>query len=125
MHRVHPRKPTMRSRIHILAGSFAAVAIVSSCSDTTYGGTTTGNGNPQPTTISYTATLTGASERPTANNSTATGTFTGTLDPATNVFTWTVVYSGLTTPATLSHIHFPATADQAAAAIFDFSKIGA
>jgi hypothetical protein len=52
------------------------------------------------------ATLTGASEAPTPNASTATGTCMVTLDTATRmVVSTTGTYSGLTTTATNAHIH--------------------
>ncbi|MBC8156156.1 MAG: CHRD domain-containing protein [Bacteroidetes bacterium] len=49
------------------------------------------------------AVMTGAAERPTPNASTATGMFTGSLDRATRVLTYTVTYSGLT--PTMGHLH--------------------
>lgn len=42
------------------------------------------------------------------NGSLGTGTGTCTLDQGTNLFTWTVSYSGLTGPATAAHFHGPA-----------------
>lgn len=51
----------------------------------------------------FTATLNGASEKPTSTTSTATGEFVGELDPATKVLSYTVTYQGLTPVA--GHIH--------------------
>ena len=58
-------------------------------------------------TVNFTATLNGANERPTPNDSPATGTATGQLtgEPGSWVFTYHVEYSGLTGPAGLGHIH--------------------
>jgi hypothetical protein len=59
--------------------------------------------------VNYTATLSGASEVP-PNDSKGTGTVTATYDTATQKFTYTVTYSGLTGPATAAHFHGPAAA---------------
>ncbi len=51
--------------------------------------------------------LTGYQESaPAAVSSAATGTFTATIDDATQTITFEETYSGLSTPATQSHIHF-------------------
>ena len=101
-------------------GFLAAVAIVAACgsddNDTTVPTQTTS------TKITYRATLTGAAERPSATPSVGTGTFVGTYDPATGVFTFTVNYSGLQANATLSHIHGPGTTEQAVGVILNFAS---
>ena len=51
----------------------------------------------------FTATLNGASEKPTSTTSTATGEFVGVVDPATKVLSYTVTYEGLSPVA--GHIH--------------------
>jgi hypothetical protein len=58
-------------------------------------------------TVNFTADLSGANERPTPNDSTATGTMTGTLtgDAGLFVFTYEITYEGLSGPATVGHIH--------------------
>lgn len=59
-----------------------------------------------PTTVgpdTYTATVNGASEKPTSNTSTAVGSFVGILDEATRTLSYTVTYSGLT--PTMGHLH--------------------
>ena len=53
--------------------------------------------------IKLTAAMTGAAEKPTPNASTATGAFTGVIDPSTRVLSYTVTYSGLT--PTMGHLH--------------------
>ena len=55
--------------------------------------------------ITFTATLSGANERPTSNTTTGTGTATLVFNNDTKIFTITVTYSGLTGAATASHIH--------------------
>ena len=59
---------------------------------------------PSPIT-NFTATLNGASENP-ANNSTATGSATGTFNSDTKQLNLTITYTGLT--PTVGHIHMGA-----------------
>ncbi len=40
--------------------------------------------------------------------SAGTGMMSGTYDPATHKLTWTVTYSGLSSPETMAHFHGPA-----------------
>jgi len=72
-------------------------------------------------TITYKATLTGANERPTPNNSTATGTWTGTLNTQTNVMTYTLTYTGLTPSSSGAHIHAQADASTTANVVLNFA----
>jgi hypothetical protein len=74
-----------------------------------------------PNTITYAATLSGANEKPNAITSNGTGTFTGTLDPTANTFSWTLNFSGLTSNATAAHIHGPADANTATGVIVNFA----
>jgi hypothetical protein len=74
----------------------------------------------QPSNITYTATLAGANEVP-PKTTNGTGTFTGTLNPTTNTFSWTVNYSGLGSNVTLGHIHGPADAATNANVIVNFA----
>jgi hypothetical protein len=74
-----------------------------------------------PNNITYTATLAGANERPNAVTSNGTGTFTGTLNPTANTFSWTLTFSGLTSNATLAHIHGPADVNTATGVIVNFA----
>ena len=58
------------------------------------------------TTTRLTATLNGASEKPTSTSSTATGTFTGVVDESTRVLSYTVTYTGpFTSSLTAGHLH--------------------
>ncbi|WP_420150102.1 CHRD domain-containing protein [Spirosoma sp.] len=60
---------------------------------------------PTPPT-SFTATLNGASEKPTSTTSTATGTFAGKLNETTRVLSYTVTYTGpFSSSLTGGHIH--------------------
>ena len=101
-------------KLMIPAVAVGAVAIAAACNDS--------NSPKTPANITYTATLAGANERPTAVTSSGTGTFTGTLDPNTNTFSWTVNYSGLGSNVTLGHIHGPADANTATGVIVNFAN---
>jgi hypothetical protein len=61
----------------------------------------------QAKTIHFSTALNGASEVP-RNTTSGTGTVKADLDTATNAFTYTVTYTGLTGPATMAHFHGPA-----------------
>jgi hypothetical protein len=68
--------------------------------------------NP-PANDTFTASLTGAAERPTPSTSPATGaaTFTSSTSGSTTTITYQVVVTGnLTGPVTAAHIHGPADA---------------
>ncbi len=54
-------------------------------------------------TVRLTAILNGQQEKPNPTPSTATGTFTGTIDKTTRVLTYEVAYQGFT--ATMGHLH--------------------
>lgn len=45
---------------------------------------------------------------------TGTGTTSATLDDSTNLFSWTVEWSGLSAPVSAAHFHGPATVSQSA-----------
>ena len=70
----------------------------------------------------FRATMTGPSEVPSITSA-GTGTFVATLDTVTNIFTYDITFTGLTSAAILAHIHGPATTTQAGAAIVDFSSL--
>ena len=76
--------------------AFATIGLLASCSKKE-------EAAPAPTTTTtLSATINGAQQVP-ANNSTATGTFTGTYASASKQLTYTVTYQGLT--PTIAHIH--------------------
>ncbi len=67
---------------------------------------TIGLGVIPATTTRLTATLNGASEKPTSTTSPATGTFVGNLNETTRVLSYTVTHSGnFTSALTGGHIH--------------------
>ena len=74
------------------------------------------------TLVTFTATMNGPSEIP-ATTSTGTGTFTATLDTSTNIFTYDLTFTGLTSGVILAHIHGPATTTQAAGTTVDFKSL--
>jgi hypothetical protein len=67
-------------------------------------------------TVSYTARLSGRSEIP-KTDSKGTGRLHATFDTQTKVFSYTLTFDGLTGPATVSHIHGPATRAQSAGVV--------
>ncbi len=71
----------------------------------------------------YTATLSGANERPIPTTSPATGELIGTLSGSSGsyVFAASTSYSNLTTPPVEGHIHGPATINGTAPVLFPFS----
>src|SRR3954466_14544681 len=75
-----------------------------------------------PAKITYTATLTGAAERPTPVTSSATGTWTGVLDPQTNTLTYTMTFSGLSANSSASHIHAQGDVNTAAGVVLNFQN---
>ena len=66
------------------------------------------------------ARLSGANEVP-ATVTSGSGTLEASLDRQTNVLSWTVIYSGLSGPATAGHFHGPAMAGQNAGVVLPFS----
>lgn len=89
-------------KIYPASIAILAVFAVSACSD---GG---GTGNDLDTQFS--ATLTGAAERPNAVTTTATGTSTVTINDDAQTLTFSINVTGLTSP-TLAHIHVGTTSE--------------
>ena len=54
--------------------------------------------------VSFSVPLTGAQQVPPVTTS-ATGTANLTYDPATRMVTWSITYSGISTPVTMAHFH--------------------
>ena len=75
-----------------------------------------------PKIPTWTATLNGANENP-ARATTATGT--GTIVKNGSTYTYTIIYTGLTTPPNNAHIHAPAPVGQNANVMVPFSIAGA
>ncbi len=59
--------------------------------------------------VSFSVALTGAQQVP-AVQTAAVGKADLTFDKATRVVTWSIAYSGLSSPATMAHFHGPAAA---------------
>ena len=72
--------------------------------------------------VTFKATMSGASEVP-ANTSTGTGTFTATLDTSTNVFTYDITFTGLTSGVNNGHIHGPALATATSGTTINFHTL--
>src|SRR5689334_7624765 len=97
------RSDPMHTRV--LTFSFiTAIVVLAAC-----GGSDTTNPTPPSKIVHFTASLTPAGEigANLAGNPTGNGTFTATLDTSTNVFTYSVTFTGLTSNVTLGHIHGP------------------
>ena len=73
----------------------------------------------------FQATLTGAQEAPTPNASTATGSGTVVLNAAQTQITVDESWTGLSAPASASHIHGPAAPGVNASVLFPFSGVPA
>jgi CHRD domain len=61
-------------------------------------------GMAQAATESFKVELSGANQAPPITSS-GTGTADITYDPATRVVTWSITYSGLSSPVTMAHFH--------------------
>lgn len=72
--------------------------------------------------ITYTATLTGAAERPNAVTTSGTGTWTGTLDTRTGILSYDLSFSGLGSNTTSAHIHGPGTTEEAVGVIVNLNQ---
>lgn len=82
-----------------------------------------------PSNITYKANLAASNEVLQNGNSAGivsngTGTWTGTLNPTTNVLTWTMTFSGLGTNSTASHIHAQAPTTTTANVVLNFATFG-
>jgi hypothetical protein len=88
----------MRTPLLTLA---AAAVVAAAC-----GGDSTA---PASKIVNLATTLSPANEVSVTGSPTSSGTFTATLDTSTNIFTWSGTFTGLTSNATLGHIHGPFT----------------
>jgi hypothetical protein len=108
----------MKSRLLTL--SLAAVAtIVVACKSASNDSPTEPNRN----LVTFRATMNGASEVP-ANTTTGSGVFTGTLDTVTNIFTYDITFTGLSSPVNNGHIHGPALATATSGTTINFNTLG-
>jgi hypothetical protein len=102
--------------------SLAAAAILAAACGSDNNSTTTPVVAPVSKIVTFKATLAGTNEVP-ANTSPAIGTFVATLDTSTNLFTYDVTYSGLSSNVTLGHIHGPAVPGQNAGTTINFGTL--
>ena len=77
----------------------------------------------QAAPLSFTVPLTGAQQVPAVQTS-GSGTAKISYDPASRVVTWSISYSGLSSPATMAHFHGPAPAGKNAGVEVWLSKKG-
>ena len=80
-------------------------------------------GLAQAAPVTFTVALSSAQQVPVVETP-ATGTANLTYDPTTRVVTWTISYSGLSSPATMAHFHGPAASGKNAAVKVWLSKKG-
>jgi hypothetical protein len=73
--------------------------------------------------VTYTATLMPSEEVPPAANSKGQGTAEVSIDPKTNELSYTISYKGLTGPATMAHIHGPASPGSNAGVVVPFPGV--
>lgn len=107
----------MKNRMLVCLSALAMIGVVS-CSDST-------DPTPVNNTVTFTATLNVASEvpAPTVGNPTGSGTFIATLDTVTNVLTYDLTFTGLTSNVNNGHIHGPADPGVAAGAVLNFNTL--
>ena len=96
----------------------AAVTVTIACSSSDSSEPTA----PTSKLVTFKATMNAASET-TPNSSTGTGTFTATLDTATNIFTYDLTFTGLTSGVNNGHIHGPAAAAAAGGTTINFNTL--
>ena len=74
-----------------------------------------------PPPVNFKATLSGVSEVPPVTTD-AKGTFTARYLPENGLLLWSMNYEGLSGPATMAHIHGPATETQNAGIVIGFNN---
>jgi hypothetical protein len=104
----------MKNRMLVCLSALAMIGVVSCEGSTTP--------DPVNNTVTFTATMTPGAEVPAVTGSTGTGTFTGVLDTVTNIMTYDVAFSGLSSNVTVGHIHGPADATVATTPILTFNN---
>jgi hypothetical protein len=102
----------MQKHALTLATALLGVGMIAACG---------GSKSTAPNKITYTATLSGANERPSPVTSNGTGTWTGVLDPQTNTMTYTLTFSGLSANSNLAHIHAQSDANNTANVVLNFA----
>ena len=107
----------MLNRIFVVAAITASVCLAAACGDDD-----TVVVPPVSKIVAFKATLNGAGEVP-ANATTGTGTFSATLDTSTNVFTYDVTFTGLTSNVNNGHIHGPSLATATSGTTINFNTL--
>jgi hypothetical protein len=106
----------MKNRMLLCLSALAMIVVVS-CEDSTEPAVVNN-------TVTFTATMTPAGEVPAVTGSSGTGTFTAVLDTVTNIMTYDIAFSGLSSNVTVGHIHGPSSAAATASPILTFSNTG-
>lgn len=106
----------MHKRFAALATAAAVIALAACGSDKTTAPVVVSK------IVTFKTTMVGANEVP-ANTTTGTGAFVATLDTSTNVFTYDITFSGLSSNVTLGHIHGPAAAGVNATTTINFASL--
>jgi ABC-type phosphate/phosphonate transport system substrate-binding protein len=111
----------MQNRLITLSVAAAAI-LLAAC-----GGDDSTTTPPVSKIVNFSADLKPSNEPGTLNGNTsgATGKFTATLDTSTNVFTWNVQFSGMSSNVTAGHIHgpFPSGSATSAGVILNFASV--
>lgn len=108
----------MLNRFFMVAVVTTAVCAAAACSDDDPVTPPT----PVSKIVTFKATMNGAGEVP-ANATTGTGTFTATLDTSTNVFTYDLTFTGLTSNVNNGHIHGPAISSATGGTTINFNTL--
>jgi hypothetical protein len=107
----------MKNRMLLCLSALAMVGVVS-CEDSDVT-------EPVNNTVTFTATMTTAAEvpTPTVGATPGSGTFTAVLDTVTNVMTYDLTFTGLTSNVNNGHIHGPADPGVIAGAVLNFNTL--
>jgi hypothetical protein len=112
----------MRERVITLALAVAATLVVACGKSDKSTTAPTNNTATMSNIVNFRAQMNGASEVP-VNTSTGTGLFTATLDTVTNVFTYDIIFSGLSAGVNNGHIHGPAAVGVNAGTTVNFNTL--
>lgn len=108
----------MLNRFFMVAAVSTIVCVAGACGDDD----TVTPPTPVSKIVTFKATMNGAGEVP-ANATTGSGTFTATLDTSTNVFTYDLTFTGLTSNVNNGHIHGPAAATATSGTTINFNTL--
>jgi len=109
--------------MHVKFGRFLlAAAVVTAVATAACSDDKTVTPTPVSKNATFKATLSRANEVP-ANATSGTGLFTATLDTATNIFTYDLTFSGLTSNVNNGHIHGPPAAGVSSGTTINFNTL--